>query len=166
MFLHGCNLIFGALIAGTLTKSGFWFALRWSGFSDMGVWLAAFGCIIVLLGIGILAAPAFLFSCDSISLMEYQNRKKMLAATVIYPWLFGSLLILLLKFPDLHFLETYQHFTLLLMLLPVYFLNQQNLFSETVEMPKRTRLAQMALILLVLLALAFRVLLQNGRFFG
>jgi hypothetical protein len=90
----------------------------------------------------------------------------MLAATVMYPWLFGSFFLVLLKFPDLQYYESLQLFTLMLILLPVYFLNQQNLFSETVEMPKRTRLAQMALVILVMVALAFRVLLQNGRFFG
>ncbi|MFC5271850.1 hypothetical protein [Adhaeribacter terreus] len=165
-FLHGCNLFFGALIAGTITKSGFWFALRWSGFNDTALWFVAFFFILILLGIGVLAAPAFLFSCDSISLMQFQNRAKMLAATVIHPWLFGSFFLVLLKFPDLQYYESLQIFTLMLILLPVYFLNQQNLFSETVEMPKKTRLAQTALVLLVIIAAAFRLFLQNGRLIG
>ncbi|MBK0403999.1 hypothetical protein I5M27_13475 [Adhaeribacter sp. BT258] len=165
-FLHGCNLFFGALIAGTITKSGFWFAIRWSGFNDTALWIMAFLFIFILLAIGVLAAPAFLFSCDSISLMEFQNRPKMLAATVMYPWLFGSFFLVLLKFPDLQYYELLQIFTLMLILLPVYFLNQQNLFSETVEMPKRTRLAQTALVLLVIMAVAYRLLLQHGRFFN
>jgi len=164
--LHGCNLFFGALIAGTVVKGGFWYALRWSGFSDDAVWIVAIFFGLILLGIGVLAAPAFLLSCDSISLMEYQNRGKMLAATVMRPWLLGSLLLALLQFPDLQPINIMLIFTMLLVLLPAYFLNQQNLYSETIAMPKKTRLAQGAFILLIFVALTFRLVLQNGMHFG
>jgi len=165
-FLHGCNIFFGSLIAGTITQSGFWYAIRWSGFSNTAVWIVAFIFILILLGIGILAAPAFLIACDSISLMEFQNRGKMLAATVFAPWLFGNIFLTILKFPDLQFYEMLQFFTLMLLLLPGYFLNQENLFSETVPMPSKTRLAQAALVLLLLFAFAYRISLQNGIHFG
>ena len=163
--MHGCNIFFGSLIAGTITQSGFWYAIRWSGFSDAAVWIVAFIFVLLLSAIGVLAAPAFLVACDSITLMEFQNRKKMLQATVIYPWFFGSLSLAILKFPDVQYYETLQLFTLILILLPVYLLNQNNIFSGTVPEPKKTRLSQIALFLLIIIALAFRIILHNGMLF-
>ncbi|HSI89501.1 MAG TPA: hypothetical protein VK927_00220, partial [Adhaeribacter sp.] len=33
MFLHGFNFFFGSLVAGTLAKGSFWYAVRWATYS-------------------------------------------------------------------------------------------------------------------------------------
>lgn len=164
--LHGFNFFLGGLIAGTVARGGFWYAVRWSIPSDAVTWgLCAFAGLLLLL-IGFLAAPGFLISCDSITLIQFENRRKLLNALVIWPWLLGSLVIFLLKFPDLTYLDALLHLTLLLMLLPVYFFSLGNPISETVEEPHKTQYALGLGIGLVLLLLVYRVALQNGMHFG
>ncbi len=164
--LHGFNFFFGGLIAGSAVRGGFWYAFRWSLPSDAVVYGIAFFFGLVLLFIGFLMAPGFLISCDSITLVQYENRRKLLMAMVVWPWLLGSFLLFLLKFPDFIFYDAFQYLTMLLMLLPVYFFNMGNPFSETVEEPFRTHFAAGLGIGLAILLLVYRVSLQNGISFG
>ena len=166
LLLHGFNLFFGGLVAGIIAKSGFWYAVRWSIPSNSATIAITvlFGFLLLL--IGFLSAPGFLLSCDSITLIQFGNRQKLLISMVIIPWLAGSLVLLLLKLPDLNYYDNLLHLTMLLLLLPVYFANLGNLISETVEAPHKTHFAIGLGIGLILLLLVFRLALQNGISFG
>ena len=139
LMLHGFNFMLGGLIAGTVARGGFWYAVRWSIPSDTVTWgLCVFFGLLLLL-IGFLAAPGFLISCDSITLIQFENRRKLLNAMVVWPWFLGSLVIFLLKFPDLTYVDGLLHLTLLLILVPAYLFSLGNPISETVEEPHKTQ---------------------------
>ena len=164
--LHSFNLFFGGLVAGTIARSGFWYAVRWSIPSDAATLGIAIVFGLLMLLIGFLAAPGFLISCDSITLIQFVNRRKLLLSMVIIPWLAGNLLLLLLKLPDLNMYDGFLALTMLLILAPAYFFNLGNPISETVEEPRKTHFAFGLGIGLILLLLVFRLGLQNGISFG
>ncbi|KAA9340655.1 hypothetical protein [Adhaeribacter soli] len=164
--LHGLNTFFGSMVAGTLVKGGFWYAVRWAVISNALAGFVAFIFFLVLIGIGILMAPAFLQACDSKTLMKFTNRQKMLFTTVFMPWIVGSLFIYLLKVPDFQLYEGLILLSLSLVLIPVYFMNQHNLFSQTIPAPQKTKIAWASLIILLAGALIFRLSLMNGISFG
>jgi len=166
LMVHGFNFFFGSLIAGTLARSGFWFAVRWSIPSDFATWAIAFVFSLLMLFIGFLTAPGFLISCDSITLVQFVNRRKLLNAMIFFPWLAGSLTLVLLKVPDLTGYEDLQYLTMMLMLAPAYFFNLGNPFSETVEAPLRPHFAFGLGLGLLLILVIFRFSLQNGIHFG
>ena len=164
--LHSFNLFFGGLIAGTIARGGFWYAVRWSIHSDAATIGFAIIFGLLLLVIGFLSAPGFLISCDSITLIQFVNRKKLLLSMVMIPWLAGNLVLFLLKFPDLNKYEGLLSLTMMLILVPVYFFNLGNPISETVEEPRKIHFAFGLGIGLILLLLVFRLSLQNGISFG
>lgn len=166
VFIHGLNVFFGSLLAGCIAETGFWYAIQWTVLNYAFVWIIGGLLALVLLTAGVFLAPTFLLSCDSITLMQIENRKKMLAATLVYPWFFGSLFIAILKIPDLHLYESLQFLTILFFLIPAYFQNLKNPISQNVEAPQRTRLVSGTIILTILGALIFRIIVHNGYFFG
>ena len=165
-YIHSLNFFFGGLLAGTVVSGGFWYAVSWTVLSDALVWFIAFIFMLVLIGIGIFSAPAFLFSCDSMTLMKFANRQKMLFTTVFFPWMAGFLVLVLIKFPDFRLFEGMHLLTLALVLIPVYFLNQHNLFSKTVNEPRKTKIAWTALLILAGAVVVFRMGLAGGLFIG
>jgi hypothetical protein len=165
VFIHGLNVFLGSLLAGCIAETGFWFAIQWSVVNYALVWIIAGLFALILIAAGVFLAPTFLLSCDSLTLMKFENRKKMLAATLVYPWLFGSLFITILKIPDLNLYESLQFFTLLFFLVPAYFQNLKNPISQNIEAPQRTRLFSGSILLTILGALAFRILVHNGFLF-
>lgn len=166
LMLHGFNLFFGSLIAGTLARGGFWYAVRWSIPSDAATWAIAFVFGLILLFLGFLTAPGFLISCDSITLVQFGNRRQLLNAMLVWPWIIGSLVLVLLKFPDFTRYEGLLYLTMLLLLVPAYFFNLGNPISETVESPLRPHFATGLAALVVILFLIYRLSLQNGILFG
>ncbi|MCC3157100.1 hypothetical protein LJ737_07610 [Hymenobacter sp. 15J16-1T3B] len=167
LVLHGLNLFFGAMVADTITESGFWFVPSWVFLAGNAVNVAvAVLSGLVLLALGYLAAPLFLQSHDSRTLMRFEQRRRLLWATLFLPWLLGSALIALAKFPHLSVNEGLHLATLFVALAPLAVSSSNELFAFTVEMPQKTRFAA-GLAVLVLLALAAaRVVLGPGVHFG
>ena len=88
---HSSSAVFGELLADTFTRTGFWYVPDW---------LFRFGTVVnvllalvaggLQLGIGYLAAAPFLQAHDSKTVMQLQNRRLMLLAALIGPWVIGS----------------------------------------------------------------------------
>lgn len=164
--LHCLNFFFGSMVAGTLVQGGFWYAIRWAVLSNAIAGFVAFIFFVLLIGIGIMAAPAFLKACDSKTLMKFTNRHKMLLTTVFFPWIAGMAFIIMLKLPDFQLYEGLMFLTMGITLIPVYFLNQHNLFGQTIDSPRKTKIAWTAFFILLGCALVFRFTLMNGISFG
>ncbi|WP_400191018.1 hypothetical protein [Hymenobacter sp. B81] len=165
--LHGCNLFFGALVADTFTESGFWFVPGWLFMAGPipGALLAGlFG--LIQLALGYFAGMLFLQSHDSISLMKFPNRRLLLVSTLYVPWLAGSALIGLLKWPELTHNEQLHFATLLLLLAPLTLAAANELFEFTLESPQKTRVAWGLAGVALLLLLVLRVVLGSGLSFS
>ncbi|OON70001.1 hypothetical protein [Hymenobacter sp. CRA2] len=165
--LHGLNLFFGALVADTFTQNGFWYVPSWLFLAGNIVNVAlAFIFGLVLPVLGYLAAPLFLQSHDSRTLMRYEHRRRLLLTTLLAPWLLGSVILCLAKYPDLSVNERLHLSTLLLALLPLALACSNELFEFTIEAPQKTRLAWGLAVLMALLLGAGRVVLGHGLTFG
>ena len=96
--MHCCNAFFGALLADTLTQSGFWYVADWllKMGNVLNVLLAMLAGLMQL-ALGYFGAIAFLQAHDSITVMRYEYRQRMVFSTLIIPWVAGSILIALAK---------------------------------------------------------------------
>lgn len=167
VMLHGCNLALGALAVDTLTQSGVWYVPSWL-FMAGNVLNVLFALLAALLqtGLGYLAAIAYLHSHDSITLMRFHNRQRLLLATLVVPWLVGSLLLAALQWPQQTLNERLRVLSMLLLLGPLYMAAAHEAFEGAVRFPGKTRLAGGVVLLLALALLAWRIILSNGISFG
>jgi hypothetical protein len=167
LLLHGFNLFFGALVADTFTRSGFWFVPSWLFLAGNALTVALavlFG--LVFIGLSYLATPLFLQSHDSRSLMRYEQRHRLLLATLLTPWLAGSGLLAAFRYPELTVNEQLHFATLLLALGPIALASANELFEFTVPSPQKTRVAWGLAVLLTVVLLGARLLLVRGVMFG
>lgn len=167
VMLHACNLSAGVLVADTVTQSGAWYVPSWLFLAgntlNIGVAVLAG---VVQMGLGVLAARLFLQSHDSITLMEYYNRRRLLWATVVVPWLASNLLLAAFYFPAQSSNEQLHGLTMLLLLGPLYGASSSGFFDSPLEQPGRPRLARGLGVALALALLLARVLLGRGISFG
>ena len=98
---HLSNVFLGGLLAGTITDRGLGYAL------DVLFWPVFFIYIVMsLIGIfclvlvGYTFAEYFLKTSPSSYWLKRKNRRQYLLFTLVFPWLIGSFLIFLIKFPD------------------------------------------------------------------
>jgi hypothetical protein len=166
VFIFGLNMAFGSLLAGCVVQGGFWYAVKWSVYNFGVVWGIAGLLGLALILAGFFMAPAFPDACPSATLKQFRNRRKMLTAMLVYPWLFGNLVLAIIKFPDLIVYEGLQFFTLLLFLVPAYSQNLRDPLEPKIYGAQKTRLSVAAIALSVLAAVVFRVWLQKGMVFG
>lgn len=163
LMLHGLNMFFGALVADTVVQNGFWFAVNYLLLlgNVVNVLVAVlFG--LVLLVLGYLAAPVFLQSHDSRTLMRFAQRRRLLLATLFGPWAVGLLLLMLARFPQPDINELLRGATMLLMLVMVAVASTTELFEFTVPSPQKTRVAWGLVVGLGLLLLGLRLLLGGA----
>ncbi|GAA4386804.1 hypothetical protein [Hymenobacter koreensis] len=165
--LHCCNLFFGAMVADTFTENGFWYIPSWLFLAGNGPNIAVavvFGLIQMVLGY--FAAILFLQSHDSITLMKYVNRRVLIYATLFAPWLVGSLVLALAKFPHFGRNEQLHFATMLLLLAPLSFAAANELFEFTLEAPQKTRIAWGLVVLALVVLVAMRLVLGPGIHFA
>ncbi|HLK97500.1 MAG TPA: hypothetical protein VK364_07000 [Hymenobacter sp.] len=163
VMLHAANLSLGVFVADTLTQSGAWYVPSWLFLvgNVLNVVVALLAGI-VQVGLGYLASIAFLHSHDSITLMRFQNRRRLLLCSVLVPWLVGSLLLTLLYWPRQSLSEQLHGIVMLLLLGPLYLASMQESFEGTIRQPSRTQLAVSLLLLLAVVAIGWRLVLSKG----
>ncbi|UOQ51532.1 hypothetical protein [Hymenobacter cellulosivorans] len=160
---HACNHVLGAMVGDTVTESGFWYVPSWlflAGNIPNLIVAVVFG--IAQMIIGYFAAVGFLQTHDSITLMQYNNRRTLIMATILVPWVAGSILLTLLKLPDLSMNERLHFLTMGLLLLPLSVGCLNELFEFTVEAPQKTRLASGLMLLLLVVAAGWWAVLHQG----
>jgi hypothetical protein len=167
LVLHGLNAFFGAMVADTFTRSGFWYVPTWLIMAGpVLTGFIAFFCALILAAVGFFAAPLFLQSHDSRSLMRYEERRRLLLATLFVPWLAGSLILAALRLPELSTNEQLHFATMLLAIGPLAMACTNELFEFTVPVPQKTRAAWGLVVLVLLLAVGLRLVLGHGLRFG
>jgi hypothetical protein len=168
LVLHGFNLFFGALLADTFTRSGFWFVPAWLFMSRYAAATLAPALLagLVLVVLGYFATPLFLQSHDSRTLMRFKQRRRLLLSTLLAPWLAGSVLLAAFRYPELTMNERLHFLTLLLALGPIAFASLNELFDATIDAPQKTRVAWGLGVALALVLLAGRLVLGHGLHFG
>lgn len=165
--MHGCNAVFGALLADTFTQSGFWYVSDWLFLlgNAMNVVLAILAGL-VQLGVGYWGAVAFLQAHDSKTVMRYENRQWMVLSTLLAPWVVGSACIVLAKLPYITAYEALHLLLLGLLVVPLGLGCLKEAFSGTVKRPLATKVAWGLVGLALAAAVGWRLLLSPPVSFG
>lgn len=164
---HSCNAVFGALLADTITHSGFWFVPGWLlVLGNVVTIVLAILAGLIQLVLGYFGAVAFLQAHDSKTVMRYHNRQQMVFSTLIAPWVVGSLFITLTKLPYFTTPECMHLLMIGLLLVPLAAGCLSELFSSTVKRPQPTRIGWGLVAAAVLVAVAWRLILSPLVAFG
>lgn len=165
--LHACNAVFGALLADTFTRSGFWYVPEWqfAQGNTLNVALALVAGLIQLL-VGYFGAVAFLQAHDSKTVMRFANRQRMVTSTLGVPWLVGTVGVALAKLPYFTVQEGLHLLMMGLLVVPLALACLNELFSSTVRRPQPTRVAWGLVALAVAVAVAWRLALSPPVAFG
>ncbi|PJJ60302.1 hypothetical protein [Hymenobacter chitinivorans] len=161
--LHACNLVLGALVADTFEENWAWYIPSWLFLAGNGINITlAIIAGIMQVGFGYFAAIGFLQSHDSISLMRYENRRRLITMCLVLPWLAGSLVVALFKLPELSDNELGHFLSMGLLVVPIAIKSAQDLFEFTVPEPRKTRLDTDLLLLTGGLCLVWWLVLRTG----
>jgi|DewCreStandDraft_4_1066084.scaffolds.fasta_scaffold59605_2 hypothetical protein len=148
-FLYGSNLIADWLYLGMEIKI-----------------LLVTIAIIVQIVIGSYSVFPILVSANSFKLLKPEYRGQFVKHQVFYPWLFGSIILIILYLPKFPLHETLINITMLIMLIPVYFkYNNIMLPSIDDELPVY-RLSWRFIVFLLVFLSFFRIIFGKGIQFG
>jgi hypothetical protein len=166
-FLHAVNMLFGALLVGTLFETGVGHVISWMYIMDTGKVLYSIISIFLLVIAGLITTKPFLISGNTYYReINHQNRTSFIFAQVVVPYMAGNVFLLLLRQPRFVFYDTFIVLTLAISILPVMITNRSyhELYFE--EEDKTPGISWLAFGLLTLVILVFRGLLEIGLHFN
>jgi len=119
-YLHAFNFFLGGFVSAVITGSGFGFLANWI---DVRISIRAI-LSITFLGIfsyiGSSSAYYFLESAFENHLINKRNRHAYILCIVFLPWLFCSLLLILISIPSNSWYDTLLYFTMLFAIMPIF----------------------------------------------
>ena len=121
---------------------------------------------LVQLVLGYFAALAFLQAHDSITVMRYEYRSRMVLNTLLLPWMVGSAFIALTKYPYFSVQEAVHLLMMGLLVAPLALGCLNDVFSDTVARPQPTHVAWGLVVVAALIAGLWRLLLSPPIAFG
>jgi hypothetical protein len=166
-FLHSVNMLFGAMLVGTLFETGVGHVISWMYIMDTGKVLYSTISIFLLVITGLIITRQFLISGNTYyKEMNSANRTAFIIAQVLLPYLAGNLFLILLRQPMFVFYDTFTVITLIIIIIPVLatYRTYNELYFEEEE--KKPGLAWISMAVVLLLVLFFRVVLEKGIRFG
>jgi len=166
-FLHAVNMLFGALLVGTLFDTGVGHVISWMYIMDTGKVLYSIISIFLLILAGLLSTKQFLFSANTYyNEINKSNRTSFIISQVLIPYLIGNTFLVLLRQPRFIFYDTFIGITLIICILPV--LTTYRSFNELYfeEDEKKPGMVWKAIAILAGVILFFRGVLEIGLHFG
>ena len=164
LVLHALSASMGGLLADTVTQSGSWYVPNWL-LGGGGTWPSAVLGLLLAAGqlvVGYLAAIPFLVAQDSHTVLQFERRGQLVRATLLGPWLVGSLLLAISRLPYLSINESLRFGVMLLLVGPLALGCLQESFSQKKWTPSPTRTAWGLLALALLALAAWRLALAGG----
>lgn len=166
-FLHAVNMLFGAMLVGTLFETGVGHVISWMYIMDTGRVLYSTVSIFLLVIAGLMATKQFLISGNTyFNEINKSNRTSFIFPQVVMPYLLGNILLIVLRQPRFVFYDTFTVMTLVIPILAILatYRSYNELYFEEGE--KKAVLAWIPAGVLILVALFFRVALAIGLRFG
>jgi hypothetical protein len=161
---HAFNTVFGGLLADTVTQSGSWYVPNWL-LGSGGTWPSMVLGVLqaaIQVALGFVAATPFILAQDSHTILQFERRPRLVRATIVGPWLAGSVLLAVSKLPYLSLNECLHYATMALLLVPLALGCLQESFSQKKWTPSPTRISWGLLVFAMLSLLAWRVALGTG----
>jgi len=162
-FLHGTNMLFGALLVGTLFDTGVGYVISWMYIMDTGKVLYSTISIFMLVIAGLISVKPFLFSGNHyFNYLSKENRTLLVTSQVIMPFLAGNIIIFLIRYPHFMFYETFTCLVMIISMLGIVFTyhNFHELYFDEDE--KKIRFNWLFLFILIGIILFYRGILQLG----
>ena len=167
-FLHSINMLFGAMLVGTLFETGVGHVISWMYIMDTGRVMYSTVSIFLLVMAGLLTTKQFLISGNTyFNELNSSNRTSFIFPQVLMPYFLGNIFLILLRQPRFVFYDTFTVMTLfipVLAILATYRSYNELYFEEDEKKPGFTWISAAVLVLAVLF---FRIALAIGiRFDG
>jgi len=167
-FLHAINMLFGAMLVGTLFETGVGHVISWMYIMDTGKVLYSIISIFLLVMAGLLATKQFLISGNTYyNEINKTNRTSFIMSQVFMPYFIGNAFLILLRQPRFIFYDSFICLALIICILPILatYRSYNELYFEEEE--KKPRIAWLTAIILIVFIFFFRVVLEIGlRFAG
>jgi hypothetical protein len=166
-FLHAVNMLFGALLVGTLFETGVGHVISWMYIMDTGKVLYSIISIFFLVIAGIISTKQFLISGNTYyNEINKNNRTSFITAQVFMPYLFGNVFLVMLRQPRFIFYDTFIGIAMIICIIPVLisYRSYNELFFEEEE--KKPGLTWFGMAILAVVILFFRGALEIGLRFG
>jgi hypothetical protein len=162
-FLHAINMLFGAMLIGTLFETGVGNVISWMYIMDTGRVMYSIVSIFILVIAGLLATKHFLISGNTYyNEINRSNRTAFIFPQVFMPYLLGNIFLILLRQPHFVFYDTFTVITLFIPVLAVLstYRSYNDLFFEEEE--KKAGISWISAGVLALAVIFFRVVLAIG----
>ncbi len=166
-YLHAFNFFFSSFLVGSISDQGIGYALKWLYFSTFDKIFSSILGIFVLALIGLTATNSFFKLAPMNFFLRRQNRKLYIMFTVIIPWIFGTLFLILLKTPNNMPYETLLFIPLVFAFIPI-FPSSNSRYSARVKIiheNKITKINWNVIVIVTCFILAFRIGLGIGILF-
>ena len=159
----GLNFFFGAWANGISFDQGFGYVPAWLYLNVFWQILIALIFLFLLGIIGYYSVPKFLDTSKSAYRVRPENKNKFLFYQVLLPYLIGSLIIILVRIPNILPYDTGNLITLIFGLVPMVF-NRYARPTVAIEKEKKrpTDIRWWYIVIFVVLILAYRIGLNNG----
>ncbi len=162
-FLHAVNMLFGAMLVGTLFETGVGHVISWMYVMDTGKLMYSMVSIFVLVMAGLMTTRSFLISANSyFNEINENNRSFFMVPQVFIPYLIGNLILIAIRQPKFIYYDTFVALAMILPVLPVLisYRSYHEMYFEEEE--KTLRISWVSLLILGGLTLIFRGLLSFG----
>jgi hypothetical protein len=166
-FLHAVNMLFGALLVGTLFGAGVGHVISWMYIMDTGKVLYSIISIFLLVIAGLLSTRQFLISGNTYyNEINKSNRTSFIIGQVLIPFLFGNAFLVFLRQPRFIFYDTFTGIALIMCIIPILltYRSYNELYFEEDE--KSPKVVWISLIVLAAVVFFFRFILETGLRFG
>ncbi len=165
--LHFINRLIGSFVIGTIfflygsNLIADWLYLG----MEIKILLVTFA-IITQVVIGSYSVYPILVSANSFKLLKPENRSQFVKHQIFYPWLIGSIILVLLYLPKFPLHETLINITMLIMLIPVYYKFNNIMFPSIDDELPKYRFSWRFSVFLAIFLIFFRVIFGKGIQFG
>jgi hypothetical protein len=162
-FLHGVNMLFGALLVGNLFDTGIGYVLSWLYITDTGKLLTSTFSVFMLIVTGmIVARPVMISGNHYFNEINRENRWFFVIFQMVLPFLAGNIFLVILRSPHFMYYETFINIVLAIPLMAILAStsNQHDLYFEEGE--KKVRIGWVFIVILTVIVLFYRGLFATG----
>jgi hypothetical protein len=166
-FLHSVNMVFGAMLVGTLFDTGVGHVISWMYVMDTGRVMYSIISIFLLIIAGLMSTKQFLISGNTyFNELNRSNTTSFILPQVLMPYILGNIFLVILRQPRFVFYDTFTVITLFIPVLAILatYRSYNELYFDEDE--KKNALAWRSAGILAVLVVFFRVVLGIGIRFG
>jgi hypothetical protein len=162
-FAHGMIWFFGAMLAGTILDQGIGYVVMYMYFKDTGKLIISLIALTALILISAFTNKWFLFSGNSyFNQLNEHNRTFFAFSQIFFPMVLGTLILIGIKMPMIIYYELFTLITSLVFMIPLMAnLKTHNTFYFD-EIPIEIKADKRAIIVALILLVAFRVIFEFG----